>query len=58
MKQIDNTQKKAYAEPKMKVIEIESASILAGSNDPEPEPKAYDDELGSKRRSIWDNDDF
>lgn len=55
MKQIDNTQKKAYAEPKMKVIEIESASsILEGSN----EPKAYDDELGSNRRSIWDNDDF
>lgn len=47
MKQIDNMQKKAYAEPKMKVIELESATILAGSNDPEPEPQPqwYDDEL-------------
>ena len=47
MKQIENMQKKAYAEPRIKVIEIESASILAGSNDPEPrsQPKWYDDEL-------------
>lgn len=47
MKQIDNMQKKAYAEPRIKVIEIESASILAGSNDPgpEPQPQWYDDEL-------------
>ena len=47
MKQIDNTQKKAYEKPQMDVIESESASILAGSNDPEPEPQpqCYDYEL-------------
>lgn len=47
MKQIDNIQKKAYAEPMIKVVELESTTILAGSNDPEPEPQPqwYDDEL-------------
>ena len=55
MKQIDNMQKKAYIMPSMKVAELtESASILAGSN----EPKAYNDELGAKRRSLWDDDDW
>lgn len=47
MKQIENMQKKAYAQPMIKVVELESTTILAGSNDPEPEPQPqwYDDEL-------------
>jgi len=47
MKQIDNTQKKAYAQPMIKVFKLESTTILAGSNDPEPryQPYNYDDEL-------------
>lgn len=28
--------KKEYKKPVMKVVELDSASILAGSNDPEP----------------------
>lgn len=45
MKQIDNMQKKAYIMPSMKIVELESTTILAGSNDPEYQPYNYDDEL-------------
>lgn len=54
MKQIYNTQKKAYAKPKMKVIEIESADILAASTPPPPD---YDGELGAKKNHYLYNDD-
>lgn len=52
MKQIDNTQKKAYAQPRIKVIEIESADILAASTPPD-----YDGELGAKKNHYLYNDD-
>lgn len=55
MKQIDNTQKKAYEKPQMDVIESESADILAGSP---PPPHDYDGELGVKKNQfLYDNDE-
>lgn len=52
MKQIDNTQKKAYEKPQMDVIESESADILAGSP-----PHDYDGELDVKKNQFLYDDD-
>ena len=51
MKQIENMQKKAYAEPKIKVVGLKCTYILAGSggnqpeDEPEEQPHWYGDEL-------------
>lgn len=45
MKQIDNIQKKAYAQPKTRVVRLKSKYMLAAS------VPSYDDELGAKENS-------
>lgn len=49
MKQIANTNKKAYMAPSMRVIGISQADIICTSGntdpDPTPEPHGFDDEL-------------
>lgn len=52
MKQIEKTTKKAYAKPKMKVIESGSTDILAGSPPPD-----YNDELGAKQNQFLYDDE-
>ena len=54
MKQIDNMQKKAYAEPMIKVVEIDQTDLICESPET-PQPHNYDDELDVKEYVMGKN---
>ncbi len=55
MRKIEQSIRKAYSHPRVRVVNITPNALLSDSEP--PSPSLYDDELGAKRNRHWLNYD-